>query len=125
KCASWFLNFSDISNQSKKQHHRSIEMARGVVLVAAVLALAAAVAHAGRLLEAEEEYYVLEAAPGMQPASSPYASPGGTLVAGAGGGGGRHGWRRGAAGTIVDALWFVFRWANDAVAAGGGRMNDR
>ncbi|KAF0925761.1 hypothetical protein E2562_017317 [Oryza meyeriana var. granulata] len=60
-------------------------MARAVLFV--VLALSVAVARAGRVLEEGEEYYGFEEAPGLQPASSP--------------------------------------WANDAVAAAGGRMNDR
>uniref|UniRef100_A0A0E0LEK2 Uncharacterized protein n=1 Tax=Oryza punctata TaxID=4537 RepID=A0A0E0LEK2_ORYPU len=87
------------------------------VFVVAVLALSVAVA--GRALEEGEGYYGLEAAaPGLQPAASPsYAST-------AGGGGGGPSWRAGA-GAVLDAIWVVFRWANDAVAGGGGRMNDR
>lgn len=121
KRASQFLNHLQFVAGIHPSIDRSVEMAR--VFVVAVLALSVAVAVAGRVLEEGEAYYGLEAAaaaPGLQPAASPpYASsPGG------GGGGGGHSWR-GGAGAILDAIWVVFRWANDAVAGGGGRTNVR
>jgi hypothetical protein len=49
-----------------------------------------------------------------QPAEAPSPYAGGVAARGAGGGSGN---------AIVDVLWFVFRWANDAYAAAGRRKD--
>lgn len=88
-------------------------MARVVLVAALVLCAAAALAHAGRVMPEEEPApRVLEAASWLQPpaeAPSPYA--GGVELRGTGGYGN----------VVVDVLWFVFKWANDAYAAAGRR----
>jgi hypothetical protein len=96
-------------------------MARAVLIAALVLCAAVALAHAGRVLQGEEEQVQVlgfEAGPWLQApaeAPSPYAGGVATRVAGGGGYGG----------VIVDVLWYVLKWANDAFTAGGVWRKDQ
>jgi hypothetical protein len=93
-------------------------MARAVLIAALVLCAAFALARAGRVLQEEEDQVQVlgfEAGPWLQaPAEAPSPYAGGVAARGAGGGSGN---------AIVDVLWFVFRWANDAYAAAGRRKD--
>ncbi|CAM0909363.1 unnamed protein product [Alopecurus aequalis] len=95
-------------------------MARAVLLAALVLCAAAALAHAGRLLQEEEgQLKVLgfESGPWLQaPAEAPSPYAGGVATRGAGGSGGY-------GDAIVDVMWFLIKWANDAYAAAGRRTD--
>ena len=91
-------------------------MARAVLIAALVLCAAAALAHAGRVMQHEEEDQVLalgfEAGPWLQaPAEAPSPYAGGVAARGAGGGG--------FGDAIVNVMWFLMKWANDAYAAAG------
>ncbi|KAI4970190.1 hypothetical protein ZWY2020_001104 [Hordeum vulgare] len=93
-------------------------MARVTVLLVAALVLctAAAMAHAGRVIQEEARGSGgLEASSWLLPpaeAPSPYA--GGVEPRGGGSTGGY-------GNVVVDVLWFVLKWANDAYAAAGRR----